>query len=941
MRTKLEALAPQGSPARNLLEAIADQSPFLFNIAKSDPAALLQSLESEPEARIASLVKDAAKAVADASGEEVAMKSLRKMRSDAALLIAMADMGGAWKLAEVTHALTSVAETAISSGVDFLLRQAAAAGKIRLRNPDKPGEGTGYFALGMGKLGARELNYSSDIDLIVLYDPSAPLERNLDPAPFFVRLTRDLVKLLQDRTADGYVFRVDLRLRPDPGSTQVALSTASALSYYEHTGQTWERAAMIKARVVGGDVAAGEAYLREISPFMWRRYLDHAAIADVHDMKRQIHAFRGHEEIAVEGHNVKLGRGGIREIEFFVQTQQLIAGGRAPALRGRETIPMLTTLAEQKWISGEARDQLAAAYDFLRRVEHRLQMVADEQTHTLPEEKDALERFARFFGMENRDAFADALVPHLRNVQRHYASLFEDAPPLAAIEGRFDFSVESGDKETLDTLRRLGFQEALSAHSTVREWLAGAHRALNSEAARGDLQAILPAFLSALARTGNADAAILAADKFFSALPGAQRLLGALRTHPDLVQLLAAILGTAPRLGTIVAHSPSVLDGLLDPAFFGAPPDEAVLTARLDAVLAQAQSEEEFLDLARRFGREQQVLIGVRLISGTINASRAGEAYARLAVVLIRAIHKSVSERFAQTHGMLKNSKSAVVAFGKLGSNEMTAGSDLDLILLYDFDPEHPESDGQRPLPASQYFARLTQRLVSALTIPTNLGKLYEVDMRLRPSGRSGPLATSLESFANYQRDEAWTWEQMALTRARVVSADEDFRARVTEEIRNVLRRERDPVAIAGDVGEMRKAIAEEKGEGDRWDLKYAAGGLIDLEFIAQFLQLAHASSQPEILDPSTARVLEAAQALKILKPEVSETLRAAFVLHHDLTQILRVCLPAKFDPAKVTPSLHAMMARAAGLPDFATLDAHLAETQAKVRKHFQEIVGE
>lgn len=697
---------------------------------------------------------------------------------------------------------------------------------------------------------------------------------------------------------------------------------------------------MIKARVVGGDMAAGESYLREISPFMWRRYLDHAAIADVHDMKRQIHAFRGHEEISVEGHNVKLGRGGIREIEFFVQTQQLIAGGRSPKLRGRETIPMLNMLAEEKWISGEARDELTAAYTFLRRVEHRLQMVADEQTHTLPEEKEALDRFAHFFGMAGRDAFAAQLVPHLRNVQKHYASLFEDAPPLAAIEGNFDFTSDTANRETLDTLRRLGYQEALAAYTFVREWLKGTHRSLKAEAAHGDLQAILPAFLVALARTGNADSAIVAADRFFSALPGGQRLLGALRTHPDLVQLLATILGTAPRLGIIVAHSPSVLDGLLDPAFFGALPDEELLSRRLNAVLQQAQSEEEFLDFARRFGREQQVLIGVRVLSGTIAANRAGEAYARLATVLIRAIHASVEERFAATHGRLKNSESAVVALGKLGGNEMTAGSDLDLILLYDFDPKHPESDGTRPLPASQYFARLTQRLVSALTIPTNLGKLYEVDMRLRPSGRSGPLATSLESFSIYQRDEAWTWEHMALTRARVVSASSAFQKRVETEIRNVLRRKRDKEMVAGDVAEMRKAIADEKGEGDPWDLKYAAGGLIDLEFIAQYLQLVHAHAKPEILSPSTGRVFEAAQALKLLKPEAGETLRAAFTLHHDLTQILRVCLTTKFDPSKTTPSLQALLSRAAGLPDFATLAAHLTEMQAKVRSCFREIVG-
>lgn len=939
IRTKLETLAPAGSSTRALLEGVADNSPFLWTIAKSDPASLVRLLASEPEKRIEEIASGAAEVLRKTEDEQVVMSVLRKMRNEAALLIAIADVGGVWPLKLVTHALTLVAETAIGSATDFLLRQAVISGKIRV-NPEKPGEGSKFFVLGMGKLGARELNYSSDIDLIVLYDRAAPLQRNLDPAPFFVRLTRDLVRLLQDRTADGYAFRVDLRLRPDPGSTQAALSTDSALTYYEHTGQTWERAAMIKARVVGGDLEAGEAYLKEISPFMWRRYLDHSAIADVHDMKRQIHAFRGHDEIAVEGHNVKLGRGGIREIEFFVQTQQLIAGGRSPKLRGRKTIPMLNALAEEKWISPEACSELTAAYEFLRRVEHRLQMVADEQIHTLPEEREALERFSRFFGSQDRDSFAAQLTPHLRNVQRHYASLFEDVPPLGTVGGKFDFASEAADRETLDTLRRLGFQEALAAHTIVREWLQGSHRSLRNAAAKADLQAVLPAFLAALARTGNADAAILAADRFFSALAGAQRLLGALRIHPDLVQLIATILGTAPRLGSIVAHAPSVLDGLLDPAFFGALPDEALLTARLDAVLKQAQSEEEFLDLARRFGREQQVLIGVRLVSGTIAANRAGEAYARLASVLIRAVHASVQQRFAVAHGELKNSQSAVVALGKLGGNEMTAGSDLDLILLYDFDPAHPESGGTRPLPASQYFARLTQRLVSALTIPTNLGKLYEVDMRLRPSGRSGPLATSLEAFAGYQRSEAWTWEHMALTRARVVSAPPEFRERVETEIRNVLCRERDAAMVAGDVAEMRRAIADEKGEGERWDLKYAAGGLIDIEFIAQYLQLVHAYRKPEILSPSTARVLEAAQALSLLKQESAETLRSAFTLHHDLTQILRVCLTAKFDPARATPSLHALMARAAGLPDFATLEAHLIETQTRVRRCFREIIG-
>jgi [glutamine synthetase] adenylyltransferase / [glutamine synthetase]-adenylyl-L-tyrosine phosphorylase len=938
--TRLKALLPPKSRALALIEGIADGSPFLWEIAQSDPASLADLLEHSPEESLDRIAGIGTKAARAMKSEDGLMRALRKMRREAALLIALADIGAVWTVAEVTHALTRIADTAINASVDYLLREAHKAGKIKLADPENLGKGSGYFVLGMGKLGADELNYSSDIDLIVLYEREAPLERGLEPSSFFVRLTRDLARFLQERTPDGYVFRVDLRLRPDPGSTQIAVSTDAALDYYERVGQTWERAAMIKARVIAGDHAAGERYLKDIAPFVWRRYLDHAAIADVHDMKRQMHAFRGHEEIAVEGHNVKLGRGGIREIEFFVQTQQLIAGGRAPALRGRETLANLDALATEKWITEEARDELKEAYFFLRRVEHRIQMVADEQTHTLPEEADALDRFAKFFGAKDRDAFAAELTKYLRRVQAHYASLFEDAPPLAAIDGKFVFPPDGDDRETLETLKRLGFKEPLAASSLVRDWLKGTHRSLRAEAAHADLEAIVPALVIAIGRTGHADAAILAADRFFSALPGSVRLLAALRTHPALVQLLGTIFGTAPRLGEIVAHSPSVLDGLLDPAFFGALPGEELLTERLDELLEQATNDEEFLDLTRRFGREHQVLIGVRLLSGTISANRAGEFYARLADILIRAVHRWVEGRFASIHGKLAKSESAVVALGKLGGNEMTAGSDLDLLLLYHYDERKPESDGERPLHATQYYARLTQRLVSSLTTPTNAGKLYDVDLRLRPSGRAGPVATSLESFGIYQREEAWTWEHMALTRARVVSAPAKFRARVEKEIRDVLCTERDPGIVARDVVEMRGAIAEEKGEDERWDLKHAAGGLVDLEFIAQYLALVHAEREPEILDTHTGRVLDAARRLKLIAKEDGDALRAAFTLYHDLTQVLRLCLTSKFDPKTAGPGLLTLLARAGELPDFATLEAHLIETQKTIRKLFEKIVG-
>jgi glutamate-ammonia-ligase adenylyltransferase len=925
--------------ARRVLEGIVEGSPFLWQLARSDLDRLHLLLSGSPEERLKQLVTRTTSAVATARSEAKAMAALRRLKQESALLVALADIGGVWTLAEVTNALTAVAEAAVGAAVDRLLRDAHRAGRLALPDARHPGRGSGFIVLAMGKFGARELNYSSDIDLILLYERSAPLDGR-EPAPFFIRLGRDLVRMLQERTEDGYVFRVDLRLRPDPGSTPIAVATDMALEYYERLGQTWERAAYIKAWPIAGDIAAGERFLKDLSPFVWRRYLDHAAIADVHAMKRQIHAFRGHGAIAVEGHNVKLGRGGIREIEFFVQTQQLIAGGRSPGLRERETLKALDALLAEKWIGAQARAELADAYVHLRGVEHRLQMVADEQTHTLPGEPAAMERFARFFGARSREEFASALVLRLRNVQSHYAGLFEETAPLASVAGTFEFPEHADNRETLDTLARLGFREPLAASSLVREWLAGRRRSLRPEAARTDLKLLVPAFLDALARTGNADAALIAADRFFADLPGSVRLLAALRTHSDLVQLLATILGTAPRLAEIVAQAPSVLDGVLDPAFFGPPPGADVLAARLDAALADAPDFEELLDRVRRFGREHLVLIGVRVLSGALSAARAAEFYSALAEVVIRALHREVGARFAVDHGQVRRGESAVLAMGKLGGREMTAGSDLDLILLYDFDSERPESDGKRPLHAAEYFARLTKRLVGALTTPTNAGKLYDVDLRLRPSGRSGPVATSIASFHGYQRQEAWTWEHMALTRARVVSAPSALAARVGQGIADVLRLPRDPAIVRRDVYEMRRAVAQEKGESDRWDLKNAAGGLLDIEFIAQYLVLVHAADAPGIIDTNTGRVLAAAQTLGLLGTADAELLRAAWQLHHDLSQILRLCLTRPFEARTAGPGLLSLLARGAGLPDFATLEAHLAETQARVRECFERLLG-
>ena len=949
----LKNLVRENPALAKLIGGIAETAPYLWDLVRADPARFLRLLSHDPDEQAASLLAKARRAAASARTPGAVMRSLRQMKAEAALLIALADIGGVWPLARVTRALTDLAETALGAAVRHLLHDAARRGKLVPDDPTHPERGSGYIVLAMGKMGAYELNFSSDIDLIVFFDPAPhptlPRERGrvgwglapeVEPAQFYVRLTRELVKLMQERTADGYVFRVDLRLRPDPSSTQIAISTAAALDYYESRGQNWERAALIKARPCAGDLAAGEKLIGDLSPFVWRKYLDYATVAEVHAMKRQIHAYRGHGEIAVEGHNIKLGRGGIREIEFFVQTQQLIAGGRHGELRGRSTVATLAALAAGGWIDAAARDELTAAYDFLRRVEHRLQMMTDEQTHTLPSDPDALEKFARFLGFAGRDDFAKSFLAHLRTVEQHYVRLFERAPAFLARQQQLSFSTPEREGETLTRLAQMGFRQPQEVAEAVRRWRAALYRALRGEQARANLTELVPLIIEQFSRAEHPDAAFAAFDRFLAGLRAGGRLLSLLRQNPQAIQFIALILGVAPRLADMLAHNPHLIDAMIDPSFFGALPDENRLADELKRALGETRGYEDLLDAIRLFGQEHMFLIGARILSGSVSAEQAGEVFARLADVLIRALHARVQDDFAAAHGRLRGEETAILALGRLGAGEMTANSDLDLIVIYDFDQEYPNSDGKRPLYGAQYFARLTQRLISALTVQTNYGVLYPVDMRLRPSGRSGPLATQIDGFASYQDHEAWTWEHMALTRARVVSASPEFAARVEAVIREVLCRKRNAAAVAADVIEMRAAIAAEKGDADPWDLKYAAGALVDVEFIAQYLQLVHAAATPEILDTSTARMLEKGARLDVLKAEDAAVLRPAVRLFHDLTQILRLCLPGAFDPKAASAGVLGLLARAADLPDFPALQAHVVETQRQVRECFVRILG-
>jgi glutamate-ammonia-ligase adenylyltransferase len=926
--------------ARTILLGLAEFSPYLFDLIRDDPDRAIRLLRCDPQPHLAALIETASREVLAASGEADVMRLLRRMKSEAALLIALCDIGGVWPVMQVTAALTEIAVSSVQAALRYLLRQEAARGRLSPPDKDRPEEGSGLFVLAMGKMGAGELNYSSDIDLIVFFDADAStLADDIEPQPFFVRVTQALARLLQQRTGDGYVFRVDLRLRPDPASTQVAMSTDAALNYYEREGRTWERAAMIKARVCAGDASAGERMIAEIAPFVWRKHLDFAALTDVHDMKRQMQTYRGQSEVSVEGHNVKVGRGGIREIEFFAQTQQLIAGGRHAELRVRPTLDALNMLASNNWITFEARDQLTAAYLFLRRVEHRLQMIADEQTHSLPDTAEAVERFACFLGYDGRAAFAKDLLAQLDIVQGHYGKLFEGDPTGTAKLPDIDYAAGAEDQRLLEHLTVLGFKQPVKIAGTVQQWMSGEYRVFRNEATRGAFNEFVPVLIDGLADAEEPDRAVAVFDDFLQALQRGERLVTLLGQNREIVALVGLVLGAAPRLGDMLARQPQLMDGLVDPRFFGAMPDQRELSGRLAATLKDADSYEEFLDRLRLFGQESLFLIGTRILSGTVSARQAGTAFADVAEGVVHTVHGLVTDRFASQHGRIKGQETAVVAMGRLGSREMTASSDLDLILLYDFDADHPDSDGERSLQGAHYFARFTQRLISAFTTRTNYGVLYDIDMRLRPSGRAGPLASHIDSFAQYQENEAWTWEHMALTRARVISASPAFRARIEAVIREALIRPRDAIATGHDVADMRRAIAQEKGEDDHWDLKNAAGGITDIDFIAQYLQLVHAAARPEILDVNTLRVIDNAEQLGLLPRPAAEILRSGARLYHDLTQVLRLCVTGKFNPETAGNDLLRVMARAGDAPDFSALEARIKDMQAEVRRVFKAVV--
>ena len=916
------ALEPEAArtlePFRDALAPIAALSPYLAGLLERHPEIAFDCLSSGPETVLDEAFATARRPV---EGQTTAAR-LRLAKRHVALACALADLCGTMPTMEVTGRLSDFA--------DLALAEALEEAKARLRARGRLNEGAGGISVvALGKHGARELNYSSDIDVVVLFDPHDPVFP--DPAEALdtsVRVTRELVRLMQERNAVGYVFRTDLRLRPDPGSMPLAISLAMAEVYYETRGQNWERAAWIKARHAAGDEAVSRAALDMLRPFVWRRYLDFAAIADIHSIKRQIQAHRDILDLHVPGHNVKLGRGGIREIEFFVQTQQLIAGGRDERLRGRRTLDMLTALEGAGWIEPTVGQEMAESYLYLRDVEHRLQMVDDRQTHSLPDDPDALADIAHLCGFDDVDAFTERTRAHLVRTEAHYASLFADEPDLGFEEGNLAFTGDDPDPDTVATLAALGFARPADMIAVVKGWHFGRAPALRSASARERLTELVPQLLRSFAGRDDPDAALLAFDGFVGGLPAGLQLFALLEANPRLTNLLLDILADAPRMAELIGKRPHILDAVIEPRFFSDLPGREELTALIGQTLDQAVDYEAMLDRARVFASEQRLLVSIRLMGGAITPAAAGRAYSLLAELVLAAVLERVHAEFAERHGHVPGARMAIVAMGRLGSGELTADSDLDLVFVTDREDMNAMSDGPHPVAAAQYEIRLVKRLIAAMSAPTSVGRLYELDFRLRPSGNSGPLATTLRNFEEHQTGRAKVWEHLALTRARPIAGDVRLMGDITAAIEQALRLPRDRADTAREVREMRALMDDERPPHGPFDVKLAPGGLIDLEFIAQFALLVG-----EV--PLALRNRSAAEVLTALG---EAALAEAYELFTTVLQMKRLGLP---DGEERLPSgLVSRIVDVCGVADETALRALLDETRVEVRVAFDRVLG-
>ncbi len=881
------------------LRRARDHSPFLR-----------QQLETRPEVAAALEGGSVERAIAAAYAERVADPAvgLRRVRSGLALALGVGDLAGLLSLEHVVHALSDLADDSLETAVRTALTE---------RTPDDPPRGFAVIAL--GKLGSRELNYSSDVDLLFLFDPKTlPRRPREEAGEAAVRVGRRVTELLQKRTEDGYVFRVDLRLRPSPEVTPIALPVEAAIGYYESSALPWERAAFIRARFVAGDVEIGSYFLDSIHPFVWRRSLDFGAIGEIQAITRRIRDHYAQGQAFGPGYDLKRGRGGIREIEFFAQIHQLVHGGRDPGLRAPATLDALAVLAEAGRMPADMAARLADHYRLLRTIEHRLQMVEDKQTHELPKSTEELDNVARLHGLADGAALLDLIAPSVTEVGSVYDS-------LAAEEGDLLPEGEGLDER----LAAAGFADPGAARLRIEGWRSGKVKALRSPAARQAFEALLPMLVGAFGRAPDPMRAMNRFDQLIERLPTGVNLFRLLEAQPELTRILADVVSHAPALADQLGRRPELLDTLIDASAFGRVPDVETLAAEFRRAERAGEDYQLVLDRVRRRVNERRFALGVQLIVGHDDPISVTEGYSRVAEAAIEVLAAAAVAEFEERHGRVPGSELLILGLGRLGGEALTHASDLDLVYLFTGTHE-AESDGARPLRATDYFNRLAPRVTAALSVPTAAGPLYDVDTRLRPSGADGMLAISVDSFADYQEKQAWTWEHMALLRARPLFGSAEARATLRDVIEEALRRPRDPAELTADAARMRAEIERHKPPLGPLDVKLGRGGLVDLEFAVHVLQLRHSIG----LDPHLEVALGALREAGMVSAEIDPALR---LLTRMLVMFRRVA-PGREPLAEAS---RPVFARACGHPDWESLLAAYDEARQRVLGLWRDVFGE
>ena len=889
---------------QDALDRARTHSPFLARALSRRP---------DIEALLAGGQIDAALELARASGngiEDVGV-ALRRERLALALALGVGDLAGALPLATVTGALSAFADRALDLAIPAAIRR---------RAPDAT-DPQGFSAIALGKHGADELNYSSDIDPILLYDPEVlPRRDRDDPGEAAQRVARAVVELLGQVTDEGYVFRVDLRLRPASEVSPLAIPFDAAITHYESSALAWERAAYIRARAAAGDVPRGQAFLDTIRPFVWRRSLDFGAIDEIGRLTTRIRDHYIGGQALGPGYDLKRGRGGIREVEFFAQTHQLIHGGRNPALRLRGTRASLDALAQAGIITAEDARVLGESYDRLRTIEHRLQMVADQQTHSLPGDRAALDNVARLDGLADGAALVAELAGISETVGTRFDALIETYAPTGA--------VQVGEKPLVRELADCGFSDCEALAARIEGWENGQFRALRSDEARGAFARLRPQLLRALSQAPDPDRALLRWEQLIGALPSAINVFRLLEARPGLLAVVMRILAHAPTLADELARRADLLDTLIDRSAFDLPGSVDEIAAGLGQNEA-GDDYQRLLDAVRRKVGELRFALGVQLIEAGRDPLEIAAALSRVAEAAILVLGEAACAEFETTHGHVAGSRLVILGLGRLGGASLTHASDLDLVFLFSGD-HLAESDGRRPLGATLYYNRLAQRVIAAMSVPTAAGALYEVDTRLRPSGAQGPIAVSLDSFERYQREEAWTWEHMALCRARALFGTAADRAALDGIVSGALTRTRDPATLRADVLSMRTEMAKHKPGKGPLDVKLLRGGLVDIEFMVHFLQLRDHVA----LEPGLGDAVSALEAAKLLPPG----LREAHDLMARLLVVVRLVAPDGGYPPQASREI---VARACGLARWGELLDAITAMRQRVAQAWGAVFGE